>query len=304
MTAKPIPHVLRAQDFDRERLNSLFDRARMLEQKGSACMKDKTLVWFAGPEQASTRTRLSFCIAAQKLGGVAHAVSSADSSQEKGESIEDTVTSIAKLGADVIVLRHKDEDAIYRVALVSPVPVINGGSGSEQHPTQGLLDIYTIDRSHKDIDGLSIALVGDLKYGRTTNSLAYLLTKYKGVKLYLVSPEHLRMKGDLRFYLHELGMHVEETSDLERVIDKVDVVYQTRAQKEYATDPCAHEGLAPYIIDQRMAERMKKGSIILHPLPRNQELSREVDALPQQKYFDQMRYGVLIRMALLQEILT
>ncbi len=298
---KIVPHILRAQDFDRARLDTLFDAARMIEQKGDNCAKGKTLVFYAC--QPSTRTRLSFCIAWEKLGGTAHAISSSDSSQEKGETTEDTAITLAKIGADVIVLRHPDEDAIYRVALVSPVPVINGGSGKEQHPTQALLDVYTIHRSHKDVDGLSIALVGDLKFGRATNSLAYLLTKYKDVKLYLVSPDHLRIKGDLRYYLHENGVRVEETSDFERVIGKVDVVYQTRAQKEYVTDPHAHDGLAPYIIDWCMAQQMKKGAIILHPLPRNNELSREVDTLPQQKYFDQMYYGRIIRMALLQEIL-
>mgnify|MGYP001559402194 CR=1 FL=1 len=301
MPAKKIPHVLRAQDFDRRRIDDLFDSANMLEQKGSDCAKGKTLVFYAC--QPSTRTRLSFCIGWERLGGTAHAVSSSDSSQEKGETIEDTVLSLAKIGADVIVLRHPDEDAIFRVALLSPVPIINGGSGKEQHPTQALLDVYTIHRAHKDIDDLSIALVGDLKFGRTTNSLAYLLTKYRGVKLYLVSPEHLRIKGDLLHYLHESGVQVEETADLDRIIGQVDVVYQTRAQKEYTTDPNAHAGLAPYVIDRRVAERMKKGAIILHPLPRNQELSREIDALPQQKYLDQMYYGRLIRMALLQEIL-
>ncbi|MSR70428.1 aspartate carbamoyltransferase [Candidatus Kaiserbacteria bacterium] len=302
MTIKLIPHVLRAQDFGRARLDTLFDAAAMIEQKGSDSARGKTLMFYS--TQPTTRTRVSFCVGMEKLGGTAHAISSSDSSQElKHETIEDTVVSLAKIGADVIVLRHNDEDAIFSVALVSPVPVINGGSGKEQHPTQALTDIYTIHRSHKDIDGLSIALVGDLKFGRTTNSLAYLLTKYQDVKLYLVSPAHLRMKGDLRYYLHEHGMHVEETTDFERVIGKVDVVYQTRAQKEYTTDANAHDGLAPYVIDRKMVERMKKNTIILHPLPRNQELSREVDVLPQQKYLDQMYYGRLIRMALLQEIL-
>lgn len=301
MKTKPVPHVLRAQDFDRARLNTLFDAACMLEQGTSACATGKTLVFYTS--QPSTRTRLSFCLAWEKLGGVSHAISSSDSSQEKGETIEDTIISLAKIGTDVIVLRHPDEDAIFRCALVSPVPIINGGSGKEQHPTQALLDIYTIYRSHKDVDSLSIALVGDLKFGRATNSLAYLLTRYQDIKLYLVSPDHLRMKGDLRYYLHENGVQVEETVDLDRIIDQVDVVYQTRAQKEYTEDPHAHDGLAPYVIDRRMAERMKKGAIILHPLPRNNELSREVDTLPQQRYFDQMYYGCLIRMALLQEIL-
>ena len=238
-------------------------------------------------------------MAARRLKAQTIEIASRDSSEQKGEPLPDSVLSFATMGIDVAVIRHHDEDAMYRAAVGSPIPIINAGSGRVQHPTQALLDVYTINRELGRLDGRSIALIGDLKYGRTTNSLAYLLTKFKRVKIYLVSPEHLRMKGDLRYYLHEKGVEVVETTDFDLVIDKVDVLYQTRAQKERTSDSSEHNGLAPYIINHRVAERMKKDAIIMHPWPRQEELSRDIDSLPQQKYIVQMRYGVLIRMALL-----
>ena len=300
---RKLRHVLRAQDFgDRGYITEIFSIADYLEKHRCDLMQGKTLLWFA--TEPSTRTRLSFSAAARALGGSVEAVSSHDSSQEKGESIEDTVLSIAKIGAaDIIVLRHSDEDAIWRAAFVSPIPLINGGSGAVHHPTQALLDVYTIFKTVGKLDGLSIALVGDLKYGRTTNSLAYLLSKFTGVKIYLVSPGHLRMKGELVYYLHSKCMEPEEMTDLEWVVDKVDVIYQTRKQKERSADTSEHQGLSSYTLDRKLVGRMQKGAVILHPLPRNEELPREIDRLPQAKYLDQMHYGMLIRTALLAKIL-
>lgn len=299
---RTLKNVLRAQDFrDRGFLAELFAIAGWLEKNQTNCMQGKKLVLLFN--EPSTRTRLSFAFAGERLGANIHAVVRSDSSQEKGESIEDTVRTIVAIGADGIVLRHPNEDAVWRAALVCPVPIINGGSGKEHHPTQALLDVYTIFREVGTLDNLNIALVGDLAFGRTTNSLAYLLSKFSGVTIYLVSPEHLRMKGELVYYLSTAqGVTVKETSDLESVIHKVHVVYQTRAQKERAPDPTMHAQLSQYMIDRRMVERMKPGAIVLHPLPRNEELSREVDDMPQAKYIDQMRYGELIRRALLAKI--
>lgn len=294
-------HVLRAQDFkDKNYITELFLIANWLEENSSDCMRGKILVWYGA--EASTRTRLSFGFAARKLGGAVEAISSSDSSQEKGESIEDTIKSIATMGADVIVLRHPDEHAVWRASLTCKIPLINGGSGKEHHPTQALLDIYTIFRTVKKLDGLSIALIGDLAYSRTTNSLIYLLSKFEGVTAYLVSPEHLRMKGELAHYLVQKGMKVVQTTELEPVIGQVEVVYQTRAQKERTADSAEHLGLAPYVLTPKMVARMQEKAVILHPLPRNQELPREIDSLPQARYFDQMYYGRLIRQALLAKI--
>lgn len=301
-SSRKLRHVLRAQDFgERDYLTELFSIADYLENHRSDCMRGKTLLWYA--TEPSTRTRLSFSAAARTLGGNVEAVASSDSSQEKGESIEDTVLSIATMeAADVVVLRHTDESAIWRAARVSPIPLINGGSGAEHHPTQALLDVYTIFKTVGKLDGLSIALVGDLKYSRTTNSLAYLLSKFAGVKIYLVSPGHLRMKGELVYYLYSKGMEPEEVTSLEAVVDKVDVIYQTRKQKERSGDATEHQGLSSYTLDRNLVSRMRERAVILHPLPRNEELPREIDRLPQAKYIEQMHYGKLIRTALLAKI--
>jgi len=303
----PIKHVLRAQDFNREMILALFQLADILE-KGPMpfdIMNGRALVWFGN--EASSRTFFSFSRAALDLGGGVMPLFSEFSSQKKGEVLGDTIVTLSTIGPeDIIVLRHPDEDAISRAALVSKVPVINAGSGKEQHPTQALLDAYTIFKTLGRIDDFSIALVGDLKYGRTTNSLSYLLTKFTGIKLYLVSRDALRMKGELRYYLHKHEVDqgcikVVETSDFQWVVDKVDIIYQTRAQKERSTDAehGEHEQNPPYIIDRAVAERMKEGARIMHPWPRNDELSREIDYMPQELYIEQMYFGRLIRRALL-----
>jgi len=303
----PIRHVLRAQDFNREMILALFQLTDMLE-RGSMpfdIMNGRALVWFGN--EASSRTFFSFSRAALDLGGSMIPLFTDYSSQKKGESLDDTIVTLSTIGPeDVIVLRHPDEDAISRAALVSKVPVINAGSGKEQHPTQALLDAYTIFKALGRLDDFSIALVGDLKYGRTTNSLSYLLTKFTGIKMYLVSRDALRMKGDLRYYLHKHEVdqgriEVVETSDFQWIVDKVDIIYQTRAQKERSGDAenGEHEQNPPYIIDRAVAERMKEGAKIMHPWPRNNELSREIDPMPQEIYIEQMYFGRLIRRALL-----
>ncbi len=297
-----LKHVLRAQVFDRASLQELFLIAKYLEAHPVDCLKGKTLVWFA--VEPSTRTRFSFSMAARNLGGLVDAISSSDSSQEKGESIEDTIRSIATMGADIIVLRHPDEDAVWRASKVCTVPLINGGSGKDHHPTQALVDVFTILKTVGRLESIEVALVGDLRYGRATNSLAYLLSKFSGITLHLVSPPHLRMKGELVAYLNDKeGIYVHETEDLERILPKVDVLYQTRKQKERTDNPDDHRGLSSYKIDRSAVELMKPTAKILHPLPRNDELSREVDDLPQAVYIKQMEYGVLIRQALLAKIL-
>lgn len=304
---RPIKHVLRAQDFNREMILALFQLADTLE-KGPIpfdSMKGRALVWLGN--EASSRTFFSFSRAALDLGGGMIPLFTDNSSQKKGESLDDTIVTLSTIGPeDIIVLRHPDEDAISRAALVSKTPVINAGSGKEQHPTQALLDAYTIFKTLRRLDDFSIALVGDLKYGRTTNSLSYLLTKFTGIKLYLVSRDALRMKGDLRYYLHrhevdQGRIKVVETSDLDWVIERADIIYQTRAQKERSTDAehGEHEQNPPYIINRAIAERMKEGARIMHPWPRNNELSREIDSMPQELYIEQMYFGRIIRRALL-----
>lgn len=305
-SSRKIRHVLRAQDFKRETLMELFGLADALEREPMEIMRGRTLCWYGG--EASSRTAVSHIMAAQDLGGTYLARAITESSEGgKGESLADTIMTLSVIDPEgIIVLRHPDEDAIYRAALVSKVPIINAGSGGEQHPTQALLDGFTIFKTIRRLDNFSIAFVGDLKYARTTNSLAYLLTKFRGIKMYLVSRDALRMKGDLRYYLElhreRMDLEVVETADLDWVIDQVDFVYQTRAQKERAEDLGEHASNPPYVIDRAMATRMKPGARIMHPLPRREELAREIDDMPQQLYIDQMRFGRIIRRALLAKI--
>lgn len=304
-SGKRLRHVLRAQDLDREILAEIFRRAQTLEEKEKRgeydhTLRNKHLVFYT--DQATSRTRYSTCLAWEKLGGSTQVISRGDSSQEKGESLEDTVITFAEIGADAIAIRYSDEGEIFRAAAVSPIPIINCGSGSEQHPTQALLDAYTIHQLLGQLDGCSIAFIGDLKYGRTVNSLAYLLSKFQEVRIYFVSPDNLRLKGDLIYYLKEKGVQYEETSDLEYVLDKVQILYQTRAQREHAKDSADHANLAPYVINRRTVEKMSRSSFILHPLPRNYELAREIDGLSQAQYLRQMRHGRFARQGLLQMI--
>ncbi|MBP9711021.1 MAG: hypothetical protein KBD50_02040 [Candidatus Pacebacteria bacterium] len=308
---RQLRHILRSQDFDRALISELFMLGDLLERRKDTeevrtLMRGRTLHWYG--DEASSRTAVSFIKAAQDLGGNYIARSIGESSEgKKGESLEDTILTLSTIGAeDIIALRHPDEDAIYRAALVSKVPVINAGSGGEQHPTQGLLDLRTAFSVRNSLDGLNIGFGGDLKNARASNSFIYSLTKFRDITFYLVSRDGLRIKGELRYYLerHKESMNIRviETSDLEWVIDQVDIFYQTRAQKERAANASEHDSNPPFIIDRKMAARMKPGARIMHPLPRNEELAREIDHMPQQLYVEQMRFGRIIRRALLAKI--
>jgi len=185
------------------------------------------------------------------------------------------------------------------------VPIINAGSGAGQHPTQALLDLYTIVREHGHIDGLTIGLAGDLKHGRTVRSLAYLLGKFEGVRIIFVSPEELKIGADIKEYLDRHSIAYAETPDIREAIGRVGVLYQTRIQKERFADVQEYERLKhSYRIDATLAGEMRKGAIIMHPLPRVDEIAQEVDTLPQAAYFKQARYGLLVRMALLKWIFS
>ncbi|HWB33757.1 MAG TPA: hypothetical protein VG753_00325 [Candidatus Paceibacterota bacterium] len=306
-------HVLRAQDFTRDSILELFELAKLLEQ----CRQDKTpfpimqgrtVHWYGGKKESSSRTKSSHFKAAQDLGGafIDHSVANT-TEDKKGESIEDIVLTISTIDPEgIIVMRHEEEDAIWGAALVSKVPLINAGSGKEHHPTQALLDALTVFLTIGRLDDFSIAFVGDLLFGRTADSFAYLLTKFNNVKISLVSRDHLRMKRALRYYLElhrtKKNLQVNETADLEWLIGQVDFVYQTRAQKERSENPAEHRDSPPYILDRKLVSRMKEGARIMHPWPRNEELPRELDSLPQQLYINQMYYGRMLRRALLAKI--
>ncbi len=255
--------------------------------------------------EPSTRTRLSFESAMMRLGGNVLSMENASisSSATKGETIEDTIRIVDNY-ADIIVMRHPEQGAAARAASVAEVPVINGGDGAGQHPTQAFLDLYTIQREIGRTDDFHIAFVGDLKYGRAARSLAYLLGKYRNIKMTFVSAPALKMKDDIKDYLKEQHIEIDETDDMTEAMHKADVVYQTRVQKERF--PSEEEYLkfkGAYVIDRPMADHMKKGAILIHPLPRAGEIAPEVDDSPHAVYFKQAGYGVLVRMALLKTLL-
>jgi aspartate carbamoyltransferase catalytic subunit len=257
--------------------------------------------------EPSTRTRFSFEAAMHRLGGRVMSTESAAefSSVAKGETLEDTIR-IMNGYADVIVLRHHELGSAKRAATVSHVPIMNAGDGAGQHPTQALLDLYTIRKEIGSIDGLQIAMVGDLAQGRTARSLAYLLSKYSNVKMYFVAPTVLKMKDDILAHLRERNVWYTEETELERVLPEVNVVYQTRIQKERFGDRIAdyEQCRGVYILDEQSLGLMKPNAIVMHPLPRLDEITMGVDRDPRAAYFRQAQNGLYVRMALLKMVLS
>ena len=297
-------HILESQQFDRAFLESLFQSATELEGKRDSYLKGKILAsLFYEP---STRTRLSFESAMLRLGGSVLGTENAGefSSAMKGETLEDTIRVIGRY-ADVIVLRHPQAGASDRAASVSPVPIINAGDGAGQHPTQALLDLYTINRERGSIDGARIACVGDLKNGRAVRSMVYLLAKFDDISFTFVSPPELAMQADIKEYLGRHKIPFTETADLEDAMRSSDVVYQTRLQKERFADKADAERFAGmYTITRALADTMKEGAIIMHPLPRVDEISLDTDSSPHAAYFKEAYYGLLTRMALLKHLFS
>lgn len=295
--------IISIKDFSFEEINYILQIAQSMEpiaEKGSDMLRGKILATlFFEP---STRTRLSFESAMHKLGGSTIGFAEAEiASVKKGENLSDTVRTVENY-ADVITLRHPLEGAARLAAEFSKVPVINGGSGAEEHPTQALLDLYTIKKEKGKIDGLKIALVGDLRYGRTVHSLAYALSLYD-IELYLVSPESLKIRREVLQTIKE-RITVIEKVNLEKIIPTVDVLYATRIQKERFPDPAEYVKVkGSYKIDAKALSEAKEDLIVLHPLPRIDEISPEVDNTPYAKYFQQVWNGIVVRMALLALIL-
>lgn len=268
--------------------------------KGSDMLKGKILATlFFEP---STRTRLSFETAMLKLGGSNIGFAEAEiASVKKGENLADTVRTVENY-ADAIALRHGWEGAAKLAAEFSKVPIINGGTGAEEHPTQAFIDLYTMRKDRGKIDELKVALVGDLRYGRTVHSLAYALALFN-IELYLISPEGLRMRKDV-IQAIKSKVPITEDSNLESIIPKIDVLYVTRIQKERFPDAAEYAKVkGAYKIDLKILKNAKKDLIILHPLPRVDEIASEVDYTPNARYFQQVRNGILVRMALLSLVL-
>jgi aspartate carbamoyltransferase catalytic subunit len=295
-----LPHVIESQQFTVPLLMELFARTREMEKVvargGTRDYSSKVMAsLFYEP---STRTRFSFEAAMYRLGGRVMSTEHARvfSSEIEGEQLEDTIRIISAY-SDVIVLRHTEEGGARRAARVSRVPVVNAGDGGGgQHPTQALLDLYTIYRERHSLDGLTIAIVGELDRGRTARSLAYLLSKFERVKIYFVSPPEVQMRRDILDHLDERDVWYDLTSDVSPIAGDVDVIYQTRIRPDRVEDRAA---LGRYTIDGRLLRRMKADAMILHPLPRTVEIDKSVDDDPRALYFKQAANGLFIRMALL-----
>ena len=306
--ALDLRHVVESQQFDRPLLEKVFGVAAKMEELvaagGSEELKGRIMASLY--YEPSTRTRLSFEAAMLRLGGEVLGTESAGefSSVAKGETLEDTIQIVGGY-ADVIVLRHFDVGASRRAAAIRPVPVINAGDGPGQHPTQALLDLYTIEKELGRVDGVRIAMVGDLANGRTVRSLSYLLSKFDGVELVFVAPPAVTMGRDIKTHLDERGVSYRETQDLDSVLPEVDVVYQTRIQKErFGSRLDEYRRVSGvYVMDARAMSLMRPDAVLMHPLPRVGEITPEVDADPRAAYFRQARNGLYIRMALLRLLL-
>ena len=298
-------HIVEVSQFDRGFVEALFasaDRMRDLPRPSTLQAGKILATIFYEP---STRTRLSFESAMLRMGGQVISTENARefSSAIKGETVEDTVM-MASGYADAIVIRHFEQGAAARAAAVSPIPILNAGDGPGEHPTQALLDLYTIQHELGRIDNLRIALVGDLRYGRTARSLALLSRLTTGVELIFVSPPQVPMGDDIRAALDTAGIPYRDEQNLAKVLPDVDVVYQTRVQKErFASEDEYRAVKGTYILNRSMYDRLNPDAVVMHPLPRVDEITTEVDTDPRSAYFRQARNGVFIRMALLDLVL-
>jgi len=298
-------NIISVRDLDKQKLELIFDATDkiidMSQDNRREIARGKTLGYlFFEP---STRTRLSFESAIALLGGTSVGIADATSSSiHKGETLGDTVKVISSY-CDVLVLRHSLDGSSRFAAEISNKPVINAGSGTEEHPTQTIQDLFTIKKEKKKIDGLKIGITGDLKYGRTVYSLLYGLRNYD-VDVHLISPESLRIRSDSTYDIKK-ELSYTESSDIDEYIEDLDVLYVTRIQKERFPDEEEYAKVkGSYVIGSDMVKKMKDDAIILHPLPRIDEISADVDNTKQAKYFEQAEYGKYTRAALLGLILN
>ena len=299
-------HIMSPLDFSVEELDQLLNLANDIEANpkkyAHACDGKKLATLFYEP---STRTRLSFEAAMMNLGGNVLGFSSADSSSAtKGETVADTIRMVACY-ADICAMRHPKEGAPLVASLHSPIPVINAGDGGHQHPTQTLTDLLTIRSLKGRLDNLTIGLCGDLKFGRTVHSLISALVRYTGIRFVLISPEELRIPSYIRDdVLRENNIEFEEVERLEDALPKLDVLYMTRVQKERFFNEEDYVRMKDfYILDKKKMELAPQDMIVMHPLPRVNEIAVEVDDDPRAAYFKQAQYAVYARMALIFTLL-
>ena len=300
-------HLISPLDLSTDELEEILDLAdRIIEQPNaysSVCRGKKLATLFYEP---STRTRLSFEAAMINLGGQVLGFSSADSSSAaKGESVADTIRVISSY-ADICAMRHPKEGAPYVASQYSSIPVINAGDGGHNHPTQTLTDLLTIRRLKKQFDGITIGFCGDLKFGRTVHSLINALVRYNNIRFILISPDELKIPSYLREeVLDEKNISYLEVHKLEEVLPELDILYMTRVQRERFFNEEDYIRLRDsFILDAKKMELARKDMFVLHPLPRVNEISTEVDSDPRAKYFEQARNGVYVRMALIMKLLN
>ncbi len=297
--------IISIKDYKRDHFEKIFEYTEKIMNLDPATRREickgKTLSYLF--YEPSTRTRLSFESAMASIGGNSLGISDiSSSSTQKGESLADTVK-IMSIYSDILILRHPLDGSSRFAAEISSKPVINGGSGTEEHPTQAIQDLFTINKEKKKIDGLNIGIVGDLKYGRTVYSLLSGLGNYD-VKVHLISPESLRIRSDSIYEIRK-KLSFTESTDIEEYIDDLDVVYVTRIQKERFPDEEEYLKVkGSYVIGLDLLKKMKDDSIILHPLPRLDEISTDIDNTKNAKYFQQAEYGKHTRAALLGLILN
>ena len=298
-------HLMSPLDFSVEELDKLLDLANDIEKfpgkYAHACDGKKLATCFYEP---STRTRLSFEAAMLNLGGSVLGFASADSSSAaKGESISDTIRVISCY-ADICAMRHPKEGAPLVASMASSIPVINAGDGGHQHPTQTLTDLLTIRSLKGRLDNLTIGLCGDLKFGRTVHSLINALVRYEGIKFIFISPEELKIPDYVTDMLREKGIPFQEVIRLEDVMSELDLLYMTRVQKERFFNEEDYVRLKDfYVLTKEKMELAKPDMLILHPLPRVNEISVEIDDDPRAAYFKQAQFGVYVRMALILTLL-
>jgi aspartate carbamoyltransferase catalytic subunit len=302
-TPRRLEHVVSSEQFDRDLLDELFARADALAGRRDTRLAGRIMATLF--YEPSTRTRLSFESAMLRLGGAVVGTEAARefSSAIKGETLEDTIRMVSSY-ADVIVLRHDRAGAAARAAAVASVPVVNAGDGPGEHPTQALLDLYTIRSELGGAEGVHVAFCGDLRFGRTVHSLAQLLSLFTGVRMTFVAPDVVQVGADLQRRMAAARVPFQLTDRLQDVLPSVDVIYQTRVQKERFTDLADFEAARRAIrIDAQVMRALPAKAIVMHPLPRVDEIATEVDADPRAAYFRQARNGVAIRMALLDLLL-
>ncbi len=305
MLSRLMQHILSTRQFlDKKLVEDIFKRADKFEKanrngKALKLLANKILACvFYEP---STRTRFSFESAMLKLGGQVISTESAGhfSSAIKGETLEDSVRIIAGY-ADMIVLRHSESGAAERAAKVSPVPIINAGDGSGEHPTQALLDLYTIKKEIGRIDNFKIAVVGDLLYGRTIHSLIYLLSLSQNVEVFLVSPQELKLPDKFKIFLKDKKVKFSEAGGLEKILPQADVLYMTRIQKERFLRPELYDKVKDlFVLNSTTLAKLNARAVIMHPLPRVTEISHDIDNDRRAAYFREAQNGLYIRMALL-----